>query len=147
MSFLISLYSNSTGDSLCNAIAFVIYASLSLNIKCCWAPANQFYGNNHHHNMLLHMSCLLLLSSLSISAGQDWAETGYNNSCLYQNEGLNRDGPQDFDCPKFIIESTDQIWNMYRGRIIGWNICSAIQITENLKLTLLNSTKLEWIWK
>eukprot|EP00091_Calanus_sinicus_P021373 TRINITY_DN6302_c0_g1_i1.p1 TRINITY_DN6302_c0_g1~~TRINITY_DN6302_c0_g1_i1.p1 ORF type:complete len:250 (-),score=56.10 TRINITY_DN6302_c0_g1_i1:159-854(-) len=64
--------------------------------------------------MLLNLSCLLLLSSLSMSAGQDWAETGYNNSCLYEKEGLNRDGPQEFDCPKFVIESTDQIWNMYR---------------------------------
>ena len=28
---------------------------------------------------------------------------------------LNRDGPREFDCPRFVIESTDQIWNMYRG--------------------------------
>merc|ERR1712156_848422 len=40
--------------------------------------------------------------------------TGYNNSCLWEKPGLNRDGPQEFDCPRFVIESTDQIWNMYR---------------------------------
>merc|ERR1711973_1079981 len=39
--------------------------------------------------------------------------TGYN-SCLWKKPGLNRDGPQEFDCPRFVIESTDQIWNMYR---------------------------------
>jgi len=36
------------------------------------------------------------------------------NSCLWEKPGLNRDGPQEFDCPRFVIESTDQIWNMYR---------------------------------
>jgi hypothetical protein len=67
--------------------------------------------------MLLYLSCLLLLSPFS--AGQDVAETGYNNSCLYEKEGLNRDGPKEFDCPRFVIESTDQIWNMYRGNYIS----------------------------
>ena len=43
-------------------------------------------------------------------------ETGYNNTCLWENNGLNRDGPREFDCPRFVIESTDQIWNMYRGK-------------------------------
>ena len=28
---------------------------------------------------------------------------------------VNREGPREFDCPRFVIESTDQIWNMYRG--------------------------------
>ena len=41
--------------------------------------------------------------------------TEYNNTCLWEKEGLNRDGPKEFDCPRFVIESTDQIWNMYRG--------------------------------
>ena len=36
---------------------------------------------------------------------------GFNNSCLYQNKKLNRNGPQTFDCPKFVIDSTDAIWN------------------------------------
>ena len=40
--------------------------------------------------------------------------TEYNNTCLWEKEGLNRDGPKEFDCPRFVIESTDQIWNMYR---------------------------------
>merc|ERR1719348_2478631 len=47
----------------------------------------------------------------TITAVQD---TGYDNSCLYEDEGLNRDGPREFDCPRWVIESTDQIWNMYR---------------------------------
>ena len=46
------------------------------------------------------------------------AETEYINSCLYEKEGLNRDGPKEFDCPRFVIESTDQIWNMYRGKFL-----------------------------
>ena len=49
---------------------------------------------------------------VGFGAGQ---ETGYNNSCLYEEEELNREGPKDFDCPRFVIESTDKIWNMYRG--------------------------------
>jgi len=48
---------------------------------------------------------------VGFTAGQ---ETGYNNSCLYEEEGLNREGPKEFDCPRFVIDSTDQIWNMYR---------------------------------
>merc|ERR1712142_861256 len=47
-----------------------------------------------------------------VSYGQ--VTTGYNSSCLFEQEGLNREGPKEFDCPKFVIESTDQIWNMYR---------------------------------
>ena len=46
-------------------------------------------------------------------------ETGYNNSCLYtgggRGGGLNREGPREFDCARFVVESTDRIWNMYRG--------------------------------
>ena len=44
--------------------------------------------------------------------------TGYNNSCLYQHAGLNRNGPKNFDCERFVIDSTDQLWNMYRGLIV-----------------------------
>ena len=44
--------------------------------------------------------------------------TGYNNSCLYQHAGLNRNGPKNFDCERFVIDSTDQLWNMYRGMIV-----------------------------
>merc|ERR1712215_267463 len=57
---------------------------------------------------------LYLVLLLSVSGLSSCQETGYNNSCLYEKEGLNRDGPREFDCPKFVIESTDQIWNMYR---------------------------------
>merc|ERR1711971_909924 len=63
----------------------------------------------------------MILSLLSLVAlplptnGQFFGiETGYNNTCLWENNGLNRDGPREFDCPRFVIESTDQIWNMYR---------------------------------
>merc|ERR1712079_384740 len=38
----------------------------------------------------------------------------YNNSCLYNQVGLNREEPRNFDCPRWVIETTDQIWNMYR---------------------------------
>jgi len=40
-------------------------------------------------------------------------ETGFNNSCLF--EGRRRQaGPRKLDCAKFVVESTDKIWNMYR---------------------------------
>ena len=42
--------------------------------------------------------------------------TGYNNSCLWRDAGLNRDGAKNFDCERFVIDSTDQLWNMYRGK-------------------------------
>ena len=41
---------------------------------------------------------------------------GFNNSCLYDKVGVSRDGPKNFDCPRWVIETTDQIWNMYRGK-------------------------------
>ena len=44
------------------------------------------------------------------------ASVGFNNSCLYDKVGGSRDGPKDFDCPRWVIETTDQIWNMYRGK-------------------------------
>ena len=40
----------------------------------------------------------------------------FNNSCLYDKVRVSRDGPKDFDCPRWVIETTDQIWNMYRGK-------------------------------
>merc|ERR1711879_719918 len=63
------------------------------------------------------MKILALLSLFIFSAAQAQffgVETGYNNTCLWEKEGLNRAGPREFDCPRFVIESTDQIWNMYR---------------------------------
>jgi len=63
------------------------------------------------------MKIFALLSLFIFSAAQAQffgVETGYNNTCLWEKEGLNRDGPREFDCPRFVIESTDQIWNMYR---------------------------------
>merc|ERR1719206_1603741 len=60
---------------------------------------------------MIFLVCSLLLMPLA-SYGQE--STGFNNSCLYEQEGLNLEGPTEFDCPKFVIESTDQIWNMYR---------------------------------
>jgi len=44
-------------------------------------------------------------------------KAGFNNSCLFQNQKLNRDGPKTFDCPKFVIESTDEIWNEHNGNV------------------------------
>merc|ERR1712038_1050171 len=59
--------------------------------------------------------CLLSFIAFPATAGQFFGiETGYNNTCLWEKEGLNREGPREFDCPRFVIESTDQIWNMYR---------------------------------
>ena len=63
---------------------------------------------------MIFLVCSLLLMPWA-SYGQE--TTGYNNSCLYEQEGLNLEGPTEFDCPKFVIESTDQIWNMYRGKL------------------------------
>ena len=61
--------------------------------------------------------CLLSFIAFPATAGQFFGiETGYYNTCLWEKEGLNREGPQEFDCPRFVIESTDQIWNMYRGK-------------------------------
>merc|ERR1719376_1061894 len=60
---------------------------------------------------MIFLAYSLILMPLA-SYGQ--VTTGYNNSCLYEQEGLNLEGPTEFDCPKFVIESTDQIWNMYR---------------------------------
>merc|ERR1711941_9702 len=63
------------------------------------------------------MKIFALLSLFIFSAAQAQffgVETGYNNTCLWEKEGLNRAGPREFDCPRFVIESTDQIWNMYR---------------------------------
>ena len=62
--------------------------------------------------MMMLLVCVLILVPC-ISYGQ---ELGYNNSCLYEKEGLNRVGPKEFDCPNFVIDSTHQIWNMYRGK-------------------------------
>ena len=60
-------------------------------------PPESGYNSNHRHRQ----------------------ETGFNNSCLYagggRGGGLNREGPREFDCARFVVESTDRIWNMYRG--------------------------------
>jgi len=45
----------------------------------------------------------------------DQLTTGFNNTCLWQDNKLNLDdGPKNFDCERFVIDSTDQLWNMYR---------------------------------
>ena len=43
------------------------------------------------------------------------SETGFNNSCLAGDSRLNREGPREFNCAQWVIESTDRLWNMYRG--------------------------------
>ena len=64
-------------------------------------PQGAGYNSNHNHNH------------------NQRQETGYNNSCLYagggRGGGLNREGPRELDCARFVVESTDRIWNMYRG--------------------------------
>jgi len=44
-----------------------------------------------------------------------FSDAAYNNSCIYKNQVLNRYGPRTFDCAKFVIDSTDEIWNMNRS--------------------------------
>ena len=63
---------------------------------------------------------LLGHSADSVSGVRQTGVTGFNNSCLVQNTqtDLDRDGPREFDCAKWVIESTDQIWNMYRGNTL-----------------------------
>ena len=66
---------------------------------------------------LLQLSTANILLSDSASAQVRRGETGFNNSCLGRDSRLNRAGPREFDCAQWVIESTDMIWNMYRG---GW---------------------------
>merc|ERR1711988_9537 len=69
----------------------------------------------NRHQPKMKIFALLSLCIFSAAQAQFFGvETGYNNTCLWEKEGLNRDGPREFDCPRFVIESTDQIWNMYR---------------------------------
>jgi len=42
------------------------------------------------------------------------ASHAFDNSCLYKRNILNRYGPKKFNCPKFVIDSTDEIWNSNR---------------------------------
>ena len=65
---------------------------------------------------MMFLSLLTLVAFPSTNGQFFGIETGYNNTCLWAKEGLNREGPREFDCPRFVIESTDQIWNMYRGK-------------------------------
>merc|ERR1711972_1120723 len=69
--------------------------------------------NRHQPKMKIFALFSLFIFS-AVQAQFFGIETGYNNTCMWQKEGLNRDGPREFDCPRFVIESTDQIWNMYR---------------------------------
>merc|ERR1711926_32146 len=69
--------------------------------------------NRHQPKMKIFALFSLFIFS-AVQAQFFGVETGYNNTCLWEKEGLNREGPREFDCPRFVIESTDQIWNMYR---------------------------------
>lgn len=64
---------------------------------------------------LLQLSTANILISDTAPAQVWQGETGFNNSCLVRDSRLNREGPREFDCAKWVIESTDKIWNMYRG--------------------------------
>ena len=64
---------------------------------------------------LLQLSTANILLSDTDPAQVRRGETGFNNSCLVRDSGLNREGPREFDCAQWVIESTDKIWNMYRG--------------------------------
>merc|ERR1719167_2150067 len=56
----------------------------------------------------------MTLLCLAIIVGVSGHISMYNNSCLYSSQALTRDGPRNFDCQKFVIDSTDEIWNMNR---------------------------------
>jgi len=38
----------------------------------------------------------------------------FDNKCLYERQILNRKGPRTFNCAKFVVDSTDEIWNSNR---------------------------------
>ena len=78
---------------------------------------------------LLQLSTANILLSDPASA-QVRSETGFNNSCLGRDSRLNREGPRELDCAQWVIETTDKIWNMYRG---GW--CHHHQTTKIAKLS------------
>jgi len=57
---------------------------------------------------------IIFLGSVTNGKITGQVTTGYNNTCLWKSAGLNRAGPKNFDCERFVIDSTDQLWNMYR---------------------------------
>ena len=57
----------------------------------------------------------ILIRDQTAFSSSSVSDTGFNNSCLARDAGLNREGPRKFNCPQWVIESTDRIWNMYRG--------------------------------
>ena len=73
-------------------------------------------------NKCQHHSVNVIGTNMKTFALGGQRSTGYNNSCLYEHAGLNRDGPKNFDCERFVIDSTDQLWNMYRGIIVTYNL-------------------------
>merc|ERR1712013_842243 len=64
---------------------------------------------------LFYSFVIIFLGSVTDGKITGQVTTGYNNTCLWKSAGLNRSGPKNFDCERFVIDSTDQLWNMYRG--------------------------------
>merc|ERR1712004_153304 len=63
---------------------------------------------------LFYSFVIIFLGSVTNGKITGQVTTGYNNTCLWKSAGLNRAGPKNFDCGRFVIDSTDQLWNMYR---------------------------------
>merc|ERR1712013_417772 len=63
---------------------------------------------------LFYSFVIIFLGSVTDGKITGQVTTGYNNTCLWKSAGLNRSGPKNFDCERFVIDSTDQLWNMYR---------------------------------
>merc|ERR1712012_872797 len=63
---------------------------------------------------LFYSFVIIFLGSVTNGKITGQVTTGYNNTCLWKSAGLNRSGPKNFDCERFVIDSTDQLWNMYR---------------------------------
>merc|ERR1712241_823278 len=63
---------------------------------------------------LFYSFVIIFLGSVTNGKITGQVATGYNNTCLWKSAGLNRAGLKNFDCERFIIDSTDQLWNMYR---------------------------------
>merc|ERR1712013_437712 len=63
---------------------------------------------------LFYSFVIIFLGSVTNGKISGQVTTGYNNACLWKSAGLNRSGPKNFDCERFVIDSTDQLWNMYR---------------------------------
>ena len=113
----------------CNSNTFFVVSSLSPLVNecnacfisvlyCCQIDDIKQESNSivHKFSPQSHMSCCPQSQTVQ---GEGPKETGFNNSCLLQSRRQHA-GPKELDCAKFVVESTDKIWNMYRGELQSW---------------------------